>query len=428
MTSRTEILEALQFDFLHERNPINTGADARKVVTVQFAGTTQPGDLPTATSFSGWEAFTNAEKAAFRDAFAHIETFLNIDFVEVTGQADPDINLGKVTLPGPTAGLGGPSISFFGQTIATYDGFAVYDNGLDLTAERHQNLILHELGHALGLKHPFDDGHNHAGGEVHALPAAEENNKYSIMSYTENPDNGMLSDAMMLYDVFALQDIWGRADFNTGGDTYTGSRTDTIDVIWDTKGRDTFDASGKTTSVRLDLRQGEFSSFDAKDDVAIAFGTRIEDAIGGTGKDRLIGNMFNNDMRGGDMADVLNGLQGDDKLRGENGADKLFGGSGNDLLAGGNGRDRLDGGDGDDRIFGGIGQDTFVYKPKSGADEIRDFKNDADTLLFMGLGTKADVMTRASDVGGNVVFDFGGGHSVTVLNMDVARITDDVMV
>ena len=428
MTSRAEILEAMQFEFIQDLNPVNTSDAARYTMSYQFAGNSAPGDLPTSSTFSGWTAMTSAEKAAMRGALSHIETFLNVRFVEVTGQSDPDLNLGKVSLPGATAGLAGPNVSFFGNTVSRYDAFAVFDTDQDLATERSQNLILHELGHALGLKHPFHDGHDHGDHDDHALPDAEENNKYTVMSYTANPDNNAFSDAMMLYDLFALQDIWGAADYNTGANTYTGSRTDTIDVIWDTQGRDTLDASHKSDAVRLDLRQGAFSSFDAIDDVAIAFGTRIEDAIGGSDKDRLIGNARNNELRGGDDIDVLAGMQGNDRLRGENGADRLFGHSGNDLLIGGAGRDRLEGGADNDRLFGGNGADTFIYKNLSDQDTVLDFRDDVDTLLFIGHGTKEQVLSRADAVGTDVVFDFGDGHTLTVLNTNVSQLTDDVAV
>lgn len=428
MLSRSEILEALQFEFIHNLDAINTGAGARYTLTYQFAGATAPADLPTLSTFTGWTAFTEAEKTAFRGVLAEFEKVLNIDFVEVAGSGDPDINVGKVDLPGPTAGMGGPSAGFIGSHVTSFDGFVVLDNAdIDLTSEDAQSLMFHELGHALGLKHTFHEGHVN-NGDDHALPTELDNNKFSVMSYSANPDTAQFADGLQLFDVFALQDIWGRAAHNTSGDTYSGSRTDTTDVIWDTRGRDTFDASAKSGKVMLDLRQGKFSTFDSKDDVAIAFGTKIENALGGSNKDRLVGNVLNNDMRGGAGGDVLNGLQGNDKLRGEDGADRLFGHNGDDLLAGGLGRDRLEGGRGDDRLFGGLGADTFVYKARSNADEIRDFQNDRDSLLFIGHGTKQDVMARATDVGSDVVFDFGNGHSVTVLNMSVATITDDVLV
>lgn len=192
MISKEDILLSLQFSNFYDLNPVNSTGAPRETITYQYAGTSEPADFPSPGSYTGWTAFTAAEKLAFEAALAHVETFLNVDFVEVTGDSDPAMNVGKVTLPEGTAGYGGNSISWNPDTmeIVSYDSYVVYDNTLDLTSE--PNLLLHEVGHALGLKHPF---------EAPALPDALESNKYTVMSYDANPDNGEFSDAMMLFDV-----------------------------------------------------------------------------------------------------------------------------------------------------------------------------------------------------------------------------------
>lgn len=67
-----------------------------------------------------------------------------------------------------------------------------------------------------------------------------------------------------------------------------------------------------------------------------------------SGNDRLIGNRYD---------DVLRGFSGDDSLNGQSGNDRLFGMGGNDRIIGGIGRDRLNGGANNDILFGGIGAD-----------------------------------------------------------------------
>lgn len=444
MTTKAEILEAMQFSLIHDLDPIHTTGAPRTTITYQYAGTSQPADLSTA--YSGWTAFDSAEKAAFTAALAHIETFLNVDFVEVTGSADPDLNVGQVTLPGSTTGMGGNSLGFSGSTITRWDGFVVYDNTLDLSAEAQVNLLLHELGHALGLKHPFS---------APVLPAVEDNNKYTVMSYTDNPDNSSRSDAMMLYDVYALQDVWGSVGYRGGNSTYTGSRTDTVDTVWDTGGTDLFDASALSTGVDLDLRQGAFSSFGSYPDVVITFGTKIENATGGSSADTLTGNKLANvltgksgndtitagsgadTLKGGNGKDVLKGQKGKDILAGDKGDDVLYGqnqndtlngGGGNDELFGGNGKDTLKGRGGNDELTGNGGSDRFVFAKNGDKDTITDFQSGvSETIRISNLGTKAQVLAKASDVGSDVVFDFGGGDSLTVLNATIAQITDDIL-
>lgn len=422
-----DIIEAMQFAHMFSKDPINTSADVRYTITYQYAGTSQPVDLPTSSTYTGWTAFTAAEKAALESAMAHIETFLNVDFVEITGSADPDLNVGKVTIPGNTTGYGGNSISSFGTTISRWDGYVVYDNGLDLSQPAQMNLLLHELGHALGLKHPFS---------APTLPAAEESNKYTVMSYSDNPDTGERAEVMMIYDLLGLQDIWGSATYNGGKTTYTGPRNGVeVDTVWDTGGTDTFSAKARTNSVTLDLREGSFSAFGSHDDMAIAYGVAIENATGGKGNDSITGNELRNVLKGGggrdvvhagDGGDTLRGQGGKDKLFGEAGKDKLFGDASRDILRGGSGNDVLNGGTGNDTLYGNGGKDSFIYKKGFGADVIADFQNDIDRIEISGLGKKAKVLAAASEVGADVVIDFAGSDSLTIKGTTLAEVRDDI--
>ena len=435
-----EIIEAMQFSLVSDRVMFTT--TGRYTLTYQYEGYAEPVYYPSSSTFTGWTPLSTAERAAFEAQLAHIETFLNVDFVEVTGSSDPDINVGKVTIPGNTIGYGGLSVRYTygsgGQpdTITSVDSFVVYDNTLDISADSRVSLILHELGHALGMKHPFS---------APALPTDQDTNKYTLMSYTVNPDTGTDADAMMIYDILALQDLWGAADYNEGNTTYSGGRADTIDVIWDSGGKDTIDASGQSSGVRIDLNEGAFSNLSGRDDMAIAYGTVIENATGGSGDDVIAGNAFINKLRGnngndsidgggrkdsiwgGVGKDVLSGGAADDRLWGGSGRDRLRGDNGDDLLRGGGARDRIEGGRGDDMMYGNAGNDVFIYRSGHGADVIADFSAGSDAVRFFRLGDTASVLSAASDVNGDVLFDFGGGNSLTVQGVTLAQITDDIL-
>lgn len=147
--------------------------------------------------------------------------------------------------------------------------------------------------------------------------------------------------------------------------------------------------------------------------VSIAYGTTIENAIGGSARDLLIGN---------EVANRLEGRGGDDVLRGNAGNDTLIGGMGNDILEGGLGNDILLGDAGIDRLTGGSGADTFKFTVANIGDLITDFAGD-DRIDLSALGNNLHYIsggaftgsagevnfigsTLSADLDGNGVADF----------------------
>ncbi len=157
------------------------------------------------------------------------------------------------------------------------------------------------------------------------------------------------------------------------------------------------------------------------------------DVAGGTlGNDTVSGGAGADTVVGGNGFDSLMGDAGDDELYGGNDDDVLDGGLDNDLLAGAAGNDTLIGGDGDDTSFGGTGNDTFVFALGDDNDTIGAFEGGAglgDVIALQGFGTAFDsfieVMNAASEIGGNVVIDFGTGDTLTLLNRTIASLDAD---
>jgi hypothetical protein len=438
MLSCEKIIKAMQYERFHISDPLNTTQSKPLQITYQYAGGSAPDDLPTSADYEGWRRMKTAEKSSFEAALAHIESYLNVEFIQTKRTSDPDLNVGAISLPGATIGSGGYTVHYQGDRITQWDGFVAFDATLDLTADSHTDLLLHELGHAMGLQHPFEADP--------ALPDQYENNLYSLMSYTANPYNGKHSDGLMLFDVLALQDIWGAAENNTDNTSYTGCRTTTVDAIWDSGGIDVLNATGRTHAVTLDLRQGAFSSFDAENDVVVAFGAKIENAYGAKGNDRVIGNDLDNLLRGHGGRDLLAGKGGDDRLEGGSGGDTLWGDQGDDLLFGGRGGDRMRGGSGDDRLsgnrgqdlldgqagddflIGGRGKDVFIFKHQGGADTIGDFTPGKDMLNIIGHGDMPRLLDQARDTDKGLLFDFGAGDSLLLEDVTLSALGHDFLV
>ena len=159
------------------------------------------------------------------------------------------------------------------------------------------------------------------------------------MSYTSYGGVSGYAHTPMLYDILAIQYLYGANDATRGGDTtYAfGSSSESFMTIWDGGGVDTLDASTQSLPADISLVAGTFSSIGPKayggsafENVAIAFGVTIENAIGGGGADTILGNAANNLLTGGGGNDTLSGAAGDDILGGGAGDDLLTGGAGTD--------------------------------------------------------------------------------------------------
>ena len=224
---------------------------------------------------------------------------------------------------------------------------------------------LHEIGHAIGLAHPFDS--SASGGTGATLASTYDTQRYSVMSYTRDDrsywidydlSTGSSSESYTIYsstpmilDVAMMQYVYGAETSGTSsGDTTYSYDVDPkmLKTIWDTGGTDTIDASNQTRETVIDLREGQFSSigiyeeadqitdlkarlsaagwdtssvdafyasnsvYTGADNLAIAYGAVIENAKGGSADDTITGNSADNEITGGAGDDTIDGGAGDD--------------------------------------------------------------------------------------------------------------------
>ena len=265
--------------------------------------------------------FSSMQKSAVRNMFDNIESFTNVTFVEVSGDADPDIGFINAwdssfnsslvaSAYYPTGWQGAGDV--FVNTISSYFSQAPVEGDYAYFA------LMHEIGHSLGLQHTFDAG----------LTGAENTEQFSVMAYDTNIW-GSIGEAgyvdaktYMLYDIYSLQQLYGvNYDYNSDDTTYQIMEGEAY-TIWDGGGNDTLDASYLDVSVTLNLGEGTFSSVGGlSNNIAIAFGAEIENASGGSADDILYGT---------DESNFLIGNDGDDHLYAYDGFDILIGGAGND--------------------------------------------------------------------------------------------------
>ena len=104
----------------------------------------------------------------------------------------------------------------------------------------------------------------------------------------------------------------------------------------------------------------------------------------------LTGNELANNINGAEGDDVLSGGGAGDRLDGGAGADSLIGLGSGDILAGGGGRDQLTGGGGADRFVFGAGD---TGRTPSTAERVLDFSIGLDRIDLSAL----DAITGGSD-------------------------------
>ncbi|RAI00242.1 hypothetical protein DLJ53_21300 [Acuticoccus sediminis] len=282
------------------------------------------------------------------------ETAAGVRFVEVDADADPMISVEYITDGSgwswahyPSVSTGSPNSRgslLMGDTMTDFSPGAW---GFEI--------LLHELGHALGLKHPHEGAPR--------LDTGLDDSAHTVMSYNrmEAPQ-----EAYRPFDVAALRHLYGGPATLDGVVTHYRAATDVV-VAKGTAGGDTLiGVNGVTVLKGL-----------GGNDVLIA---RAAD-------DRLVGGPGHDWLSGSDGRDVLMGGRGNDTLGGGSGNDRLDGWTGRDVLCGGGGKDLLDGGGGHDRLNGGLGADTLI-------------------------GGRGDDVYRGGP--GADVFDAGRGHDVVV--------------
>ena len=216
--------------------------------------------------------------------------------------------------------------------------------------------FIHEFGHEFGLNHPGLYNYSGPGGvQINYLNNATwtyDRQQYSVMSYFDGIDVGettrwsastplMADIEAVIRRFFSTVDANGERTYqeinlNTGDNVYgfgatqdgyrlsaSGMQHDIGFVIHDTGGTDTIDFSGSTAGTILDLRAGQFSSVNGhSNNVSIFAGHNadttayyIENGIGSSYDDILIGN---------DGANVLDGRGGGDRMAGNGGDDIYF--------------------------------------------------------------------------------------------------------
>jgi Ca2+-binding RTX toxin-like protein len=377
---------------------------ADRVIQYSFAITAEE-----QASYSNVQALTAAQEAATRQALAEVFAITGIEFMEVAGGEAAQLHF--LNADASTWFFNWNNHAEFDSSgnLTRYDpdGYVVIANHardyFDVPAFQigAYHVLLHEIGHAMGLKHPHD--------WPLMLDPAENTNGYTVMTGGYKSSSGYQD-----YDTAALQWLYGgdglggagaardgaAPQFGAGGDDslvggsghdylWGGVGNDTLiggagnDVLLGTSGVDFMDGGdGDDSYVVLDddvlADSGGVDTIYAQVDWTLAAdfeNLRLYFPNAGAPALNATGNSLDNLITGNGGNNVIAGLGGDDVLHGAGGDDILRGGAGNDTLHGGVGNDSL---------TGGPGRDSFSFAHVSHADRIGDFATGIDKIRLDG--------------------------------------------
>jgi len=396
-------------------------------------------------SDSTFQAFNSSQEAAAREILDLWASVSNLSFVEVSDSGDGGQIRFGTNFQSSSAGYAYyPSDSDLGGDIMIANN---YDYNLAPTAGDYGYLtLMHEVGHAIGLKHP---GAYSSSDEGPYLSSSLDNNDTTVMSY--NDGSVQYASTLGWLDIQAVQYMYGRSETGTLGnvtwgedtaETFTGN--DNVNYYFGNGGDDLFQLAGGNDGVMAGNGADTLSGGSGDDLMYGNIGTDF--MIGGAGADSIFGGQNGGDtltygsgstlayregsdtISGGSGSDLLYGNHGADFMVGGAGIDTMFGGQDADTLSGGAGSDRLYGNLGDDLMIGGDGLDRFYIASSGGNDTISDFTYFTDYLAVQtningtGIASTSDVIARASQSGSDVVFDFGSGQTVTLSNYSTSQL------
>jgi len=391
---------------------------------------------------------TFAYAAVMARGFRMIDSVIATDFVQLTvdatARAQADIVLvtsshsdepgleGFCQFPGSSTRAVNDywSLGVFNSSLAQMNAVAELGGG-----EYVNWTLIHEVGHGLGLMHPF------SGPAAISVGAAMDNERYTVMSYTGATAGATAyghAVSMMALDIAALQQQYGAETYAAGNSSYTlldaqggalALAEGAVQIgrayysIWDSGGTDRIDYGSAANSVLINLNDATLDrsmiATDAAPAIAALLHTEFYAALAA---DLRLETIDPDHHAGGFFSRVLtlsnnvySGIDGGYSIAYGAEIENATGGAHDDLLIGNEQRNTLNGGDGNDVLIGSGGNDTL----NGGLN--------CDTAAFSGARAEYDI---TADANGVVTVVHARGSRVdgtdTLRDMEHAQFSDQL--
>ena len=372
------LTNALTYSYWDGTSPYNYAEGTRTTVESHGAGNQAAHD----NVFSLWDAASP----------------FSIDKVTEDGDGDPVGDLRVAFTDGVPAGSA--AFAYYPSSIAS-GGDIYYSTRIDtngnavdfVDGEYNWVTALHEVGHALGLSHPFDGGSK----DGSTLNLNLDFQRNTVMTYVQRDRNYTLSynngtgaasigtthtSTPGLLDVEAIEAIYGSAgwDYNNGNDNVYGGGADGfvalnnnyegIRTIVDSGGTgDTLDASGVTaTGSIINLTPGTYSSINYYATQADKINSVVTNGSQAA-KDWFTAQLANLDALASASNSYYTAYTREALYRGQDNVgiahntwiENAKGGSGADTITGNAKGNEITGNGGNDTIDGGAGTDVAIY-------------------------------------------------------------------
>lgn len=207
--------------------------------------------------------FNTSQRNAVREILNTLNQITGITFSEVANGTKADLHFANANITNANnAGLTQWTFNYSydpSQTIVSYvaQAYVYVDNAESgdryaspIAGNYAYELLMHEIGHAMGLKHPFE-------GSI-TLPESEDNTDYTLMSYRQTD----LHSAYGPDDIAALKWLYGGDGL--GGNLGVGSQgkylfaTEKNDAVQAVAGNDVIDGQGGNDTVNFGSNRASY--------------------------------------------------------------------------------------------------------------------------------------------------------------------------